>query len=102
MTAACCILYLCHDAQDQAGHILPELPTKPFMTHLLPPSPPAPACVHTQSSLFQEAPKLQVDDDLPALVSAADGRCLPYVALEGKDTLWPHTGDRGRALLLHP
>ncbi|XP_010022113.1 PREDICTED: mitochondrial ubiquitin ligase activator of nfkb 1-A-like, partial [Nestor notabilis] len=32
---------------------------------------------------IQEAPKLQVDDDLPALVSAADGRCLPYVALEG-------------------
>ncbi|KFV92060.1 Mitochondrial ubiquitin ligase activator of nfkb 1-A, partial [Fulmarus glacialis] len=31
---------------------------------------------------IQEAPKLQVDDDLPALVSAADGRCLPYVALE--------------------
>lgn len=35
--------------------------------------------------LFQEAPKLQVDDSLPALVSAAEGRCLPYVALEGKD-----------------
>uniref|UniRef100_A0A669Q1H9 RING-type E3 ubiquitin transferase n=1 Tax=Phasianus colchicus TaxID=9054 RepID=A0A669Q1H9_PHACC len=33
--------------------------------------------------LFQEAPKLQVDDSLTALVSAADGRCLPYVALEG-------------------
>ncbi|KAM6258459.1 LOW QUALITY PROTEIN: mitochondrial ubiquitin ligase activator of nfkb 1-A-like [Porphyrio hochstetteri] len=32
---------------------------------------------------IQEAPKLQVDDDLPALVSAAEGRCLPYVALEG-------------------
>nr|XP_025950653.1 mitochondrial ubiquitin ligase activator of nfkb 1-A-like [Dromaius novaehollandiae] len=32
---------------------------------------------------IQEAPKLQVDDDLPALVSAADGRCLSYVALEG-------------------
>ncbi|XP_057283151.1 mitochondrial ubiquitin ligase activator of nfkb 1-A-like [Pezoporus wallicus] len=32
---------------------------------------------------IQEAPKLQVDDDLPSLVSAADGRCLPYVALEG-------------------
>ncbi|KAM7108220.1 mitochondrial ubiquitin ligase activator of nfkb 1-A-like isoform 1-T1 [Ciconia maguari] len=32
---------------------------------------------------IQEAPKLQVDDNLPALVSAADGRCLPYVALEG-------------------
>ncbi|NXP76571.1 MUL1A ligase, partial [Ramphastos sulfuratus] len=32
---------------------------------------------------IQEAPKLQVDDDLPAVVSAADGRCLPYVALEG-------------------
>ncbi|XP_061861801.1 mitochondrial ubiquitin ligase activator of nfkb 1-A-like [Colius striatus] len=31
---------------------------------------------------IQEAPKLQVDDDLPALVSAADGGCLPYVALE--------------------
>ncbi|NXX85231.1 MUL1A ligase, partial [Urocolius indicus] len=42
---------------------------------------------------IQEAPKLQVDDDLPALVSAADGRCLPYVALEGKEMmLWPHTG----------
>ncbi|KFO07106.1 Mitochondrial ubiquitin ligase activator of nfkb 1-A, partial [Balearica regulorum gibbericeps] len=36
---------------------------------------------------IQEAPKLQVDDDLPALVSAAEGRCLPYVALEGKETL---------------
>nr|XP_009489157.1 PREDICTED: mitochondrial ubiquitin ligase activator of nfkb 1-A-like [Pelecanus crispus] len=34
-------------------------------------------------SRIQEAPKLQIDDDLPALVSAADGRCLPYVALEG-------------------
>ncbi|KFW09619.1 Mitochondrial ubiquitin ligase activator of nfkb 1-A, partial [Eurypyga helias] len=34
---------------------------------------------------LQEAPKLQVDDDLPALVSAASERCLPYVALEGKD-----------------
>ncbi|XP_015727312.1 mitochondrial ubiquitin ligase activator of nfkb 1-A-like isoform X1 [Coturnix japonica] len=33
--------------------------------------------------LFQEAPKLQVDDSLPAVVSAAEGRCLPYVALEG-------------------
>ncbi|KFP30427.1 Mitochondrial ubiquitin ligase activator of nfkb 1-A, partial [Colius striatus] len=43
----------------------------------------APAPVHTESLLFQEAPKLQVDDDLPALVSAADGGCLPYVALEG-------------------
>uniref|UniRef100_A0A8D2MFL4 endothelin-converting enzyme 1 n=1 Tax=Zonotrichia albicollis TaxID=44394 RepID=A0A8D2MFL4_ZONAL len=32
---------------------------------------------------IQEAPKLQVDDNLPALVSAAEGRCLPYVALEG-------------------
>ncbi|XP_025901125.1 mitochondrial ubiquitin ligase activator of nfkb 1-A-like [Nothoprocta perdicaria] len=32
---------------------------------------------------IQEAPKLQVDDELPALVAAADGRCLPYVALEG-------------------
>ncbi|KAM8804934.1 mitochondrial ubiquitin ligase activator of nfkb 1-A-like [Eudromia elegans] len=32
---------------------------------------------------IQEAPKLQVDDDLPALVSAADGKCLSYVALEG-------------------
>ncbi|KFP38519.1 Mitochondrial ubiquitin ligase activator of nfkb 1-A, partial [Chlamydotis macqueenii] len=32
---------------------------------------------------IQEAPKLQVDDDLPVLVSTADGRCLPYVALEG-------------------
>ncbi|NXA51150.1 MUL1A ligase, partial [Nothocercus julius] len=32
---------------------------------------------------IQEAPKLRVDDDLPALVSAADGRCLSYVALEG-------------------
>ncbi|NWR36574.1 MUL1A ligase, partial [Tachuris rubrigastra] len=36
---------------------------------------------------IQEAPKLQVDDDLPALVSAAEGRCLPYVALEGKNPL---------------
>ncbi|XP_010129195.1 PREDICTED: mitochondrial ubiquitin ligase activator of nfkb 1-A-like, partial [Buceros rhinoceros silvestris] len=35
-----------------------------------------------------EAPKLQVDDDLPALVSASDGRCLPYVALEGKETVY--------------
>ncbi|NXG08787.1 MUL1A ligase, partial [Sakesphorus luctuosus] len=34
-------------------------------------------------SRIQEAPKLQVDDDLPALVSAAEGRCLPYVVLEG-------------------
>ncbi|NXL49118.1 MUL1A ligase, partial [Podilymbus podiceps] len=49
---------------------------------------------------IQEAPKLQVDDDLPALVSVADGRCLPYVALEGKESLWPHTGDRVQALLL--
>ncbi|KFQ39043.1 Mitochondrial ubiquitin ligase activator of nfkb 1-A, partial [Mesitornis unicolor] len=32
---------------------------------------------------IQEAPKLQVDDSLPAVVSVADGRCLPYVALEG-------------------
>ncbi|NWY01301.1 MUL1A ligase, partial [Nothoprocta ornata] len=32
---------------------------------------------------FQAAPKLQVDDELPALVAAAHGRCLPYVALEG-------------------
>ncbi|KFV04533.1 Mitochondrial ubiquitin ligase activator of nfkb 1-A, partial [Tauraco erythrolophus] len=36
---------------------------------------------------IQEAPKLQVDDELPAVVSATDGRCLPYVALEGKETL---------------
>lgn len=79
-----------------------EIPTKPCMTHPLPASPSAPARVHAQSLLFQEAPKLQVDDDLPALVSAADGRCLPYVALEGKETLWPHSGDRGQALLLQP
>ncbi|NWH97780.1 MUL1A ligase, partial [Tichodroma muraria] len=45
---------------------------------------------------IQEAPKLQVDDNLPALVSAAEGRCLPYVALEGKDTLWPCTRDKGQ------
>ncbi|NWW50729.1 MUL1A ligase, partial [Pedionomus torquatus] len=45
--------------------------------------PSSPTRAHTQSLLFQEAPKLQVDDNLPALVSAADGRCLPYVALEG-------------------
>ncbi|NXG44538.1 MUL1A ligase, partial [Psilopogon haemacephalus] len=51
---------------------------------------------------IQEAPKLQVDDDLPALVSAADGRCLPYVALEGKEISWPHTRDRDWALLLCP
>ncbi|XP_035400502.1 mitochondrial ubiquitin ligase activator of nfkb 1-A-like isoform X2 [Cygnus atratus] len=31
----------------------------------------------------QEAPKLQVGDDLAALAAAADGKCLPYVALEG-------------------
>ncbi|XP_010154665.1 PREDICTED: mitochondrial ubiquitin ligase activator of nfkb 1-A-like, partial [Eurypyga helias] len=43
---------------------------------------------------LQEAPKLQVDDDLPALVSAASERCLPYVALEGKESLRPHTRDR--------
>ncbi|NWH78149.1 MUL1A ligase, partial [Piaya cayana] len=49
---------------------------------------------------IQEAPKLQVDDDLPALVSAADGRCLPYVALEGKESLWPHNEGRGWDLLL--
>ncbi|KFV47612.1 Mitochondrial ubiquitin ligase activator of nfkb 1-A, partial [Gavia stellata] len=44
---------------------------------------------------IQEAPKLQVDDDLPALVSAADGRCLPYVALEGKEHLHYHEGLQG-------
>uniref|UniRef100_A0A8D0ELX0 RING-type E3 ubiquitin transferase n=1 Tax=Strix occidentalis caurina TaxID=311401 RepID=A0A8D0ELX0_STROC len=64
-------------------HILPKIPTKPCMTHPLPASPSPPARVHTSSLLFQEAPKLQVDDNLPALLSAADGRCLPYVALEG-------------------
>lgn len=48
--------------------------------------------------LFQEAPKLQVDDNLPILVSAAAGRCLPYVALEGKDTLWLCTEDKGQDL----
>ncbi|XP_027320019.1 mitochondrial ubiquitin ligase activator of nfkb 1-A [Anas platyrhynchos] len=31
----------------------------------------------------QEAPKLPVGEELPALVSAAPGSCLPYVALEG-------------------
>ncbi|XP_075794225.1 mitochondrial ubiquitin ligase activator of nfkb 1-A-like [Pelodiscus sinensis] len=31
----------------------------------------------------QEAPKLQVDDSLPELLSATSGQCLPYVALEG-------------------
>lgn len=72
------------------------------MTHPLLASLSAPASVHTQSLLFQEAPKLQVDDDLPALVSAADGRCLPYVALEGKEILWPHTRDKHCALLLYP
>lgn len=102
MTAACCILYQCHDAQDQARHVLPELPTKPCMTHPLPASPSAPARVHAHSLLFQEAPKLQVDDNLPALVSAADGRCLPYVALEGKETLWPHTRDRAGLFSFSP
>ncbi|KFQ41461.1 Mitochondrial ubiquitin ligase activator of nfkb 1-A, partial [Nestor notabilis] len=46
---------------------------------------------------IQEAPKLQVDDDLPALVSAADGRCLPYVALEAitmRDCLPSHYHER--------
>lgn len=32
---------------------------------------------------IQEAPKLQVDDDLPDLLSATSGQCLHYVALEG-------------------
>lgn len=77
---------------------MPEISTEPFLAHLLP----VPARAHTQSMLFQEAPKLQVDDDLPALVSAAEGRCLPYVALEGKDTLWPCTRDKGQDLLFWP
>lgn len=39
---------------------------------------------HFWSLLLQEAPKLQVDDNLPDLLSATSGQCLHYVALEGK------------------
>ncbi|KAK9401378.1 mitochondrial ubiquitin ligase activator of nfkb 1-A-like [Crotalus adamanteus] len=34
-------------------------------------------------SKIQGAPKLQVTSDLPGLLSAAGGNCLPYVVLEG-------------------